>query len=364
MIDTVVLETPFIDELTALKIEDISVTRFGIDYLENKILYKFTTKELKGTYDSSIRININRTRWISRYDLSSRQNIAVKEDCQPFLRIELSLHKFFLGHNIYGGSNDLNYQVKKFIYFLESEFQVELPSYSLYTVRRLDFAKVYNLGENISDFFEGFSNVYYPRRRVRKYDNTGLYFPGSYTTLKLYNKYVEFKKHDKKRLRHFLSPNEIKELENKARGILRVEVEFKSRKLKDMYNELPKVKDINIKDFENHFNVELMRIFKVGKDKMKLYNNSTDVERVLKSKYGTGSNVLIATWYRLTIFGYDKVKNDTAKSTFYRHIKKLRDAGVSWNHTDIIKTDNNVVEFIFNPLNTNLEIDDDLIKIA
>lgn len=363
MIDTVVLESPEITENTALIIENSSLIRYGLDMEVDKLIYKFTSKVLKGSFDSSIRINVNREKWVSKFDLCSRQNIAVKEKCNPFLRIELSLHKFFLGHNIYGGSNDLEKQVSKLIYFIEKTLDVTLPSSNDFVLRRLDYAKCYNLGDNIKNFFQGFSNVYYPRRKVQKYDSTGLYFPGTYTTLKLYDKGVEFKKHDRKNLIHFMDPSVLNELTEKAYGVLRIELEIKARKLKNIYGDLPKIRDFNINDIIEQYNIELKRIFKVCDDNMKLISNYELVEKRLIREYGQREgNILIGTWHRLSISGYENVMRTIPKSTFYRHVKKIRDAGISWNHTNIGVKDNNVVEFVFNPFDTNLEITDDLIK--
>jgi len=363
MIDTIILESPEISEETADIISDVSVSRFGIDFEKNQILYRFTNKNLKGTYDSSIRISIKRDKWINVYCPNNKKYITEKQECNPYLEIECSLHKFFLGHNIFGGSDNVKYQVKKLVEFINDEFSIKLPDYNNFVIKRLDYAKVYNLGSNIDSFFQGFNNVYYPRRKCIKYDNTGLYFPGTYTTLKLYNKYEEFKKHDKKKLRKVLQPKKLYQLEQKAKGLLRIELEVKARKLRHIYNKLPKLSEINISDIENQFNQELKRIFKVGSDKMKIYNNTKEVEKVIKENFSSQkANILLGTWYRLSIFGYDHVKNEMPKSTFYRHINDLKSVGVTWNHTDIQIKDNKVIKFVFNPLNTDLEIADDLIS--
>lgn len=366
MIDTIVLNSPFLDEYSALKIEEVSLQRTGIDFEIGEILYTFTTKELKGTYDSSIRINIKRERFVSFKDMRTLKVITQKESCSPYLQIECSLHKFFLGHNIYGGSNDIKNQVLLLISFIENQFEITLPYYLDWNISRIDYARVYNLGDNIDNFFKGFSNVYYPRRNVNKYGNTGLYFSGTHSTLKLYNKQVEFNKNDVKRLKKILSPVKLKELKSLSCGILRIEIEIKSRKLRQLYNNnLPTVDTINIKDLINQFNVELKRIFKVSEKNMKIYNNSNDVEKILYSKYGTQGNIYLGTWYRLSVNGYESVKNTMSESTFYRHIAKLKDAGVSWNHTDISIADNKVVQFVFNPFNTDLELKEDIIfKVA
>lgn len=362
MIDTIVIISPNISEELAQKIESISVVRTGIDYLNGELLYRFTNKELKGSYDSSIRITVKREKYISEYDLRTKKNITYKVICEPYVEVETSLHKFFLGHNIIGGSDDLVYQVKELLKFINKQFNIYLPEFNGWVIKRLDYARVYNLSDSINEFFKGFNNVYYPRRRCLKYDDTGLYFPGAYTTLKIYDKGAEFKKHDKKKLIKCMKLEKVKELEEISKGKLRIELEVHSKKLKHLYNDLPKIVDINIEDIKEQFEIEIKRTFKFGENKMKIYNNSKDVTNILKKAYGTEGNLYLGTWYKLSIYGYETVKNEMPKTTFYRHIQKLKDVNVSWNHTDLRIEENKVLEFVFNPLNTELEIKEDLVK--
>lgn len=361
MIDTIRVESPSIGEEVAHVIENSSIIRTGIDFENGELLYKFITKELKGSYDSSIRISVEREKYVTILDNTGKNQITIKKSCEPYLIVECSLHKFFLGHNIYGGSDNLEYQFIELIKFIENIFKIELPSIELWKVRRLDYARVYDLGNDINKFFEGFSNVYYPRRRVHKFDNTGLYFPGTYTTLKLYDKGVEFKKHDKKKLVHFMNNKELEKLEEISQGKLRIELEVKARKLKHIYGDLPYITEIKMSDIKSQFDIELKRIFKVSENNMRLYNNSKDVEKILFNMYGSSGNIYLGTWYRLSINGYDNVKKSMSESTFYRHINKLKAANISWNHTDVIIQENNVVDFVFNPFNTELEVTEDLI---
>lgn len=273
MIDTIVIISPSLLEDIAQKIEQISIIRSGIDFENGELLYRFTNKELKGSYDSSIRITVKREKFINDFDLRTKKNITLKVSCEPYLEIETSLNKFFIGHNIYGGSDDLINQVQQLLLFIEDQFKIKLPCYNEWFIKRLDYARVYDLGDSITEFFKGFNNVYYPRRRCLKYDNTGLYFPGSYTTLKLYDKGEEFLKHDKKKLLKCMNLKKVKELEEIAKGKLRIELEVHSKKLKHLYNDLPKIVDINIEDIKEQFDIEIKRTFKMGENKMKIYKN-------------------------------------------------------------------------------------------
>lgn len=363
MIDTVVLNSPFLDEYIASKIESISIVRSGIDFQVGELLYQFTTKELRGSWESSIRLQIKREMWVSEKDINTKKLITYKKECRPYLQVECSLHKFFLGHNCFGGSDDIQNQVLLLISFIENQFDIELPDYLEFTISRIDYARVYKLDSNdIDSFFMGFSDVYYPRRKVIKYGKEGLYFPGTHTTLKLYNKYIEFLKHDRKRISSLLDKEDMLKLLDKINGILRIELEVKSRKLKHIYNnELPTVKQLDINDLKQQYDIELKRIFKIGENNMRIVNKSRDVESRLYDFYGTKSNIYLGTWYRLTVNGYENVKKSMSESTFYRHIDMLKNAGVTWNFSDVKLEESNVIHFVFNPLETNLELKEDLI---
>lgn len=366
MIDTIVIVSPSIDLKTANIIKDNAKITLGLDMKNQEQLYSYTNLELEGSFDYRIRIRLREEKLISLLQNPDKENskkITKKVKTDPYLEIECSLHKLIVGHNIYGGSDNLRLQVQYLLNIIKQDLNINLPNYTQWTIKRIDYAKVYkfNSEEELNKFFKGFSEVYYPRRKITKFDKTGLYFPGSFTTLKLYNKHEEFKKHDYKRLSKLLDKKVTDELLNFSKGILRIELEIKSKKLRHIYGELPKIDEIKIGDLIEQYYIELDRIFKLGDENMKTYNKAEEVEKILINKYGN-SSVLLATWYKLSIYGYEKVKESMSESTFYRHIKLLRDANITWNFTDVKVTDTNIIEVIFNPRNTDLEIKEDLIK--
>lgn len=364
MIDTVVLESPYISEKQAKAIEYLSTLRAGIDIQEGELLYKIITGNLKGTYDSSIRINLKRDKIESFYDTRHRKTYQKLVDTKPYIVIELSLHKFILGHNIYGGSDNLEIQVKHLIEFLNKQFEITLPDYKEFIVKRLDYARAFKLDKaSIEVFFKGLNNANYPRRRSLKYDDSGIYFPGFTTTLKFYDKGIEFKKHDRKKLRKILSPKEVMLLEKKAENVLRIEIEMKAKKLKDIYNgKLPKVKEFNIYYAYEQWEVEVMRVLKTSQESRKLYNTIDEVQRILYTTY-SDANTLLGTWYRLSTQGYDTVKKSMPKTTFYRHVSKLKQVGIVWNHTNIQVLPNNLKCYNFNPLYSDEEMLEDEIEL-
>ena len=379
MIDTVTLITPWITEKTAEIIESISEIKIGIDNETKEQLYYFTTKRLKGSFDYRIRLSVKREKWVSIRTPGQDKATAQLVKCKPYVEIECSLHKFHLGHNIYGGSDDLIFQVKNLIQYIEYELKCKIlkdqKDFWDIQIKRIDYAKVYKV-PSTEYFFKGFSNVYYPRRQPKKqqYGDTGLYFASRYTTLKLYDKHAEYKKNDYKRIKYYHGEQEADRLLDFSKNILRVELEIKAQKLKHLYDHLPTIKEINIDDLDKQFQTELNRIFKMNidsegsedmKNYIKYYNNSKDVQNRLISLYGTRlANTLLGTWYRLSVDGYESVKAHMNERTFYRHINQLKVANCTWNHTDIIQNDSNVIQWCFNPIGSEYEIKDDLINIA
>lgn len=59
LLDTISLTSPFLSEEVAKKIENISIQRSGIDFEVGELLYVFTTKDLRGSWDSNIHISVN-----------------------------------------------------------------------------------------------------------------------------------------------------------------------------------------------------------------------------------------------------------------------------------------------------------------
>lgn len=69
---------------------------------------------------------------------------------------------------------------------------------------------------------------------------------------------------------------------------------------------------------------------------MKKARKMEDVLQRLRERYPSGlARVLFGTWSEYCIFGEDHVRQNQSRSTYYRHRRLLRDAGVSWIGHDI-----------------------------
>lgn len=354
MIDTISLESPFIDEDIALEIENKSIIRQGVNMELQEIFYQITTKELKGSYDSSLRIVVKRERYETKFDMRLRKKITSLVSCEPYLLVECSVHKLILGHNVYGGTNDFMGLCRFLISFIEKSFNFKLPSFEIWKVRRVDYAEIFDLGsmEAVFEWFRGVNHADYGRRTAERYGQNSLYFPGSTTTLKFYHKGLEFSKHDRKRLKLFIDDDKINYIQNKANRYLRVEIEVKSRKLKNDFNtnELPLVKDIKVEYLKSLYEIEVQRVLKEGAEGMKIIRDASKVQQRLYSMFSSSkAGSLLGTWYMLTTLGEDYAKQQMTKTTFYRHRKDLKDCGISWFGTNVTLKESNLLPVDFTP---------------
>jgi len=360
MIDTVVLESPVISETLVNIVESFSTKYQGVDLKSGTILYQFTKGDLKGSWDSKISIKVMRERWgddLGQHMRTGKVSVS-KYASKPYLVIECSVHKAMMGHNVCGGPTDLEGSARWLISLIQKFVDEErvktrmlhktktfkrlgkFPDSDLWFVRRIDWAEVFDLGsfEAVSEFFRGMNRCSFPRRSVDRYGETGIYAKGRTTTVKGYHKGPAFRKQDYSRVKHFLKPDEVNELQIYANQILRFEVEIHTRKLRDDFGgTLPTVKQLTESYMASTFDREVSRLIRDSVKDSRLCRSAEAVEVRLNEMFTSDlASRLLGTWFRLSAHGEDFVKGTMKKPTFYRHRKQLQDAGVSWIGTDII----------------------------
>lgn len=331
-------------------------TIMEVVFFTGEVVTKFTKFSLNGSYDSRVSLQLRDYVWkTEEIEIQGeRKKVPVKVDCRPYLRVECSLHKFILGHNCFSGSDDLLSQVAFLLKRIESAFDVSLPPSLYWKVLRLDYARTYNMGsfEAVSQYIRGLFTSEFPRRKVHRFAETGLYVPGTTTTLKFYHKGPEFYKHDFKRIKKFKGDSEAFQILEKANRILRVECEFKQKKLEQIFGCNTKIKDISIADLVPYYDVEVQKLLKEAKGN-EIVRTSEDVLKRLNREYGVNlGNTLFSSWVILSTMGEMNLKKSLTKATFYRHRKLLQDAGVSWNNTDITRQES-IIPFDFVPVSTS-----------
>ncbi len=315
MIDTLKLVSPQLPAETVAALVAVSVQRYMVDNSTGEELWSFTSGELEGSFDHRVRFNI-------------RDNSIV---------IEGSVHKLLLGHNIFGGSDDLQACARFIVEGISSRLGVVLPSADFWNVHQIDEAGAYLFPgfDAVEGYFRALQGVSYPRRKVSRHAFQSIHVPGRLTTVKLYHKGVEFSVHDRKRLRKQMLRADLDWLQNYANSVLRSEVSLRRRLVED-FGHWPLVSEIPEGYAKRVHDSELARLVREGKAEMETVRTFLGVKGRLHEIYTPrNAHLLLGTWMQLSAMGEAETKKGMSKPTFFRHRKQLLEAGCSWHSSDI-----------------------------
>ncbi|MDR3289436.1 MAG: phage/plasmid replication protein, II/X family [Peptococcaceae bacterium] len=361
MIDTIGLESPEIGFDSASKIESALKKYYGVDLKTGEVMYQFISGQLVGSYDSSVSVRVSYERLIPQYELKPEGRFyneltgkteflptktivkMVKCKCEPYLYVECSIHKLLLGHNVFGGTDNIKFCVEFVVKLLKQSFDVDLPVPSSWLIRRIDPAMVFNLGrfESVSEYLRGLKHCYFPRKKVIAYKFESIYVPGRVTTLKLYHKGPEFYKHDRKRLLKTMKPSKVDLLQRIANKLLRVELEIKAQRLRlDFEGELPTYEKITVAYLQKTLDKEVFKLLreKQEPDRIEVYRTTESVlNRINASQMSNRKKrSLFSFWVNLATLGEEVVKESISKTVFYRDRKALIALNISWHQSDIV----------------------------
>lgn len=360
MLDTCSWESPELTEEQASAIEKFCNKYIGFEVENGGVLYHFTKGNLIASYDSRISIQLKRERLVESYNSNecktrfdeetgrdatyiTGKKTMITISSEPYLIIECSVHKAMLGHNVYGGPNDYHLTTKWIIKLIEDFIGLKLPDSYQWLARRIDVAQIFDLGsfEAVQTYVGGMNHCAFPRRKLNKYGQESIYFSGAKTTVKAYHKGPEFSRHDRKRLLRFLSPNLVNDLQIKANNLLRIEVEIKSKKLRELFDgELPTVAQISQNLINGIYDREVHKMLREAQDKddLEIYRTTEAVINRLEALYSDRPRyrrLLYDTWLKLSINGEEKTKELMGRSSFYSYRKALVNARINWLQTDI-----------------------------
>jgi len=338
MIDTIKIYT-MINKKIYDKIHNKSIIKTSYSMATGEVFYNITNDHLKGSYDTSLSVRVG--------DGSKYKFIGMY-----YLEIEGSYHKIIKGYNSHEGFYNLYEICKGLINLVSNCYSVDLPSIKHWFLQRVDIAICFDLENqnNIKRYLENLHSCNYPRRNLKNYSDyggTGLYVPGTTTTLKIYNKYQEFKKHDLKRFKN-TNTFHLDNYLDIIQGYLRFEIEIKKKKLESIYNK-KYIRVINViyEDLKNIWSDEFMKLLKFYDNELTKVRDREKVKERLFGIYGeTKGRNLYDFFCSLIIDGILIVKNNMSKPSYYRKIKYLKDVGVDFSQ----KLDINENNFIdFNP---------------
>lgn len=333
MIDTLKIIS-MIDEKIYLKIHSMSNINTKYNNGTGELFYKIINDNLAGSYSSNISVRVGNG---SKYKFTNMY----------YIEIEGSYHKFSKGYNSHNGFYNLTEISLKLIQFVETNYNIKLPKIKHWFLQRVDIAICYDLKnqENVQKYINNLSACNYPRRNLKYYENESIYISGSTTTLKIYNKYKEFKKNDYNKLKN--TDFNLTEYMDEIKGFIRFECEIKKSKLKNYfdcdyvrvykldYNSLKEIWNIEFTKFLKYINNDLEKIF--DKDKVRtrlltLYNN-------IRAKNLFQFYILILTQ------GINEVRKDYCKSSYYKNTNDLKRANIDFSQKYTIDYKENNVDF-------------------
>lgn len=341
MIDTVKIFTKINKDIYNI-IENKSIIKTSFSKDTGEIFYNIVNDHLKGSFDTSLSVRI---------DTGEKYGF----DKDFIITIEGSCHKIVFGQNAYNGFYDLDLVVLYLKSLVENAYNIKLPDYKYWYLKRIDIAKCFDLKnqDRVINYINNLKLIEYPRRNPKHDKNNGIYFPGTTTTLKIYNKLREFKKNDRLKLKDKKDFN-IFEFEKKIKGFCRFEVEIKNKKLKDIFEKKYQAKMTNIpcyyfnyELFENVWNDEFMKILKLNYSDLQKVSEKNSVKNRLNNVYGSTYGFNLYQFYlNLVVDGCKAVRDSMSKTTYYRKIKDLKEAGVDFCSNQISIVYSNKSDFV------------------
>lgn len=333
MIDTVKIYTE-IDEKTYNTIKNASLVKTCVDRSSGELLYEVVNNHLEGSYSSSLSVK--------------PQNGGVFGFKNYALSIEGSLHKLTKGYNSHDGFYDVQEVVRKLVNFAEISYNLNLPHIDKWYLQRIDIAVCFDLDKqkNVRDYINNLSSCKYPRRNLKFYQDESIYLSGTSTTLKIYNKLLEFRKHD---IKKFL--NSDFELENymfNIKGFIRFEIEIKKKKLKDYYkiDKNLSIKLVKYEDLKKIWVDEFMKLLKFVKNDLEIVTEREEVfERLQEFYKPVKARNLYNFFVAIKFDGISTVQKRLSESTYYRNLKDLKACNIDISQKYEIQDYNNTIKF-------------------
>jgi len=318
-------------------ISNSSIVKTSYSKADGEVFYEIINDHLQGSYSSSLSVRVCCS---SKYGLAATDYV---------IEIEGSYHKISRGYNSHNGFYDLEYIVSQFIDIVSYNYNVVLPAIENWYLQRCDISLCFDLEsqEKVCSYINNLSCCKYPRRNLKFYQDESIYVSGAVTTIKIYNKLLEFKKHDLKKFAN--TDFNILDYLSAIKGYIRFECEIKKRKLKEIY-ECNNIKVLNVKyeDLKKVWSDEFMRFlrivdndFKIISDREEVFNRLNTVYKPVKARNLYNFYLMIKT------DGIDTVKLRTSRPTFYRNISDLKECNIDFSQKYEIQNTNNIV--LFNP---------------
>ena len=307
-----------------------SVVKTSFSKETGEVFYTIVNGHLEGSYSSSLSVRVFDCNRYSSYFKYS-------------IEIEGSYHKIVKGYNSHNGYYNFYSLCSDLITFVENGYNIVLPNIKHWFVSRVDVAIVFNLGnqDNVKKYINSLCSCNFPRRNAKFYIDESVYFSGSTTTVKVYNKYLEFKKHDISKVIYNTEFNLFSYL-SEISGFVRFEVEIKKRKIISINNncKFARIRNFSYSDFRKIWVEEVEKMLKIVDCDLEIVRGKKRVEERLYMFYSERKAFLLYNFYlSIRVDGFNNVKARTSRSTFYRNIKDLKSVGVDLSQNCNIELD-------------------------
>lgn len=333
MIDTIKIVS-MIDLHTYNVIKSLSIIKTSYHSATGEIFYTIINDSLEGSYSSNLSVRIG-------------EGIKYNFTNMYYIEIEGSYHKLIHGYNSHNGFCNIVFISNELIKIVEDSYKIKLPTIGHWFIQRVDIAICYDLKnqENIKAYINNLNCCNYPRRKLKHYEEESIYLTGSTTTLKIYNKLKEFKKHDIKKFKN--TDFNINEYLEQIKGFIRFECEIKKRKLTYFYNKkYIRVCSVNYNDLKNIWYEEFSKFLKVIKNDLNIINERTIVkERLYKMYKKVRAQNLFNFYLLVSIQGLQEIRRSTNRSMYYKNISDLKKANIDFSQKLDINLTNSIINF-------------------
>ena len=323
MIDTIKIYAE-IDKVIYNKINSLSIVKTSYNKADGELFYEIVNDHLEGSYDSKLSVRIG---------CGSKYRFV---KLGYYIEIEGSYHKIVKGYNSHNGYYDLNFICSSLINMVELSYNIKLPDLENWFLQRCDIAICYDLKsqDNVKSYINSLSRCNYPRRKVKFFYDESLYLSGTTTTLKIYNKLLEFKKHD---VIKFNNCNfNILKYCNEISGFVRFECEIKKKRLQQLLNCKDRIKviEVNYDLLRSVWSEEFMKLLKFVKNDLKVIRGREDVKNRLFDLYKPNkANRLYNFYCSIQLNGLYDVKQNMSSSSYYRDIMDLKQAKIDFSQS-------------------------------
>ena len=333
MIDTIKIVT-MINNKIYDKISNNSIIKTSYKKSTKEIYYEIINDHLEGSYSSSLSVRVGK-------------GLKYKFVGQYYIEIEGSYHKLRCGYNSHNGYYNLYSICTNLITIVNEYYDIQLPKVQHWFLQRCDIAICFDLheNENVRKYINNLSMCQYPRRNIKTYQDESVYLTGSTTTLKIYNKLLEFQKHDIKKLK--ATNFDIFKYIDIIKGFVRFECEIKKKKLCDLYNQkYVRVRNIKYEELKKVWCEEFMKLLKLFDNDLNIISDKEQIEKRLYSMYSERKASLLYNFYvSIMVDGLRNVKKRTKKSTYYRNINELRKASIDFSQTYKVDLEETIIQF-------------------